>query len=273
MTDRDRRSTGRRFGEERLVVVARGWLVRSPFSPVIALTVILRQQTPVQPSTGAINDMSQVLRVSWYWFRATLAGRSTSYLMIILLVGAVGGIAIGSVVAADRTASSFNVFLKSTNPSDMSVVLYAPNLSGELSHLPLVRHVDTVSYALNPFPKGPNPAKSSRELMAGNVAAVGTLNGEYISQDKVAVVDGRTANPKKADEFVMTATAERLMGWHVGETIPMAFYTNAQVSRSTFNTAKLKPHLMIAMHLVGTVLLSNEVVSDEVNQFPALIDR
>ena len=215
--------------------------------------------------------MSQVLRVSWYWFRATLVARWTSYLMIVLLVGAVGGIAIGSVVAADRTASSFNVFLKSTNPSDMSVILYAPNLSAELSHLALVRHVDTVTYALNPFPKGPNPAKSSRELMNGNVAAVGTLNGEYISQDKVAVVDGRTANPKKADEFVMTATAQRLMGWHVSETIPMVFYTNAQVSRSTFNPAKVKPHLMIAMHLVGTVLLSNEVVSDEVNQFPALM--
>jgi len=213
--------------------------------------------------------MSQVLRVSWYWFRATFAGRWTSYLMIILLVGAVGGIAIGSVGAADRTASSFNVFLKSTNPSDMGVILYAPNLSAELEHLPLVRHVDTVTYGLNPFPKGPNPTRSSRELMNGEVAGVGTLNGEYISQDKFAVVDGRSANPKKADEFVMTTSAVRLMGWHVGETIPMAFYTNAQVSKTTFNPAKVKPHLTIAMHLVGAVVLNNEVVSDEVNQFPA----
>jgi energy-converting hydrogenase Eha subunit A len=187
----------------------------------------------------------------------------------VLLVGIIGGIAIGSVTAADRTASSFDVFLKSTNPSDISVILYGPDLISELARLPHVRQVDSVTYGLNPFPKGPDPVKSSLELMNGDVTAVGTFNGEYIVQDKVAVVGGRTANPRKADEFVMTAEAERLMGWRVGETIPMAFFSNAQVSRTSFNPAKAQPQLSIAMHLVGTVVLNNEVVSDEVNQFPA----
>jgi hypothetical protein len=191
-----------------------------------------------------------------------------SYLSVVLLLGLVGGIAIGSITAADRTASSFNVFLKSTNPSDMSVQIYGPNLSSDLSHLSLVRHVDAVSQALNPFPKGPDPGKSSFQLENGDVAAMGALNGEYISQDKVAVVDGRRFNPRKADEFEMTPEAERLMGWHVGETITMAFFSNAQVSQTTFNPAKAKPQLRIAMHLTGTVVLNNEVVSDEINQYP-----
>jgi hypothetical protein len=191
--------------------------------------------------------------------------------MIVLLVGAVGGIAIGSVSAADRTESSFNVFLKSTNPSDMSAVLFAPNVASELSRLPLVAHVDSETYGLNPFPQGPNAAKANRAFEDGDVAAVGTTNGEYITQDKPAVIDGRRANPKKADEFVMTPIAERLIGWHVGEAIPMSFYSNAQVSRPNFNPAKAKPQLHLTMHLVGTVVLNNEVVSDEVDQLPARI--
>jgi hypothetical protein len=209
------------------------------------------------------------MRVAGYWFRANFAQRITNYLSIVLLLGLVGGIAIGSITAADRTASSFNVFLKSTNPSDMSVQIYGPNLSSDLSHLKLVRHVDAMSQELNPFPKGPDPGKSSFQLENGDVAAVGALNGEYISQDKVAVVDGRRFNPRKADEFEMTAEAERLMGWRVGETITMTFFSNAQVSQTTFNPAKAKPQLRMAMHLTGTVVLNNEVVSDEVNQYPA----
>jgi hypothetical protein len=31
------------------------------------------------------------------------------------------------------------------------------------------------------------------------------------------------ASPDRADEFVTTAAAARLLGWHVGEVIPMGF--------------------------------------------------
>src|ERR1035441_1095215 len=81
------------------------------------------------------------LSVTWYWFRVNLARRITSYLAVVLLVGLIGGIAIGSLSAARRTKSSFDVFLASTNPSDMSVLLAAPNLTKKISHLPLVQRV------------------------------------------------------------------------------------------------------------------------------------
>ena len=77
------------------------------------------------------------------------------------------------------------------------------------------------------------------------------------------------ANPTSRNQFVMTAAAERLMGWHVGQIVPMYFYTSAEENSSSFGTNKVKPVLRLDMHLVGTVVLNDEVVLDEVDRYPA----
>src|ERR1022692_3924028 len=85
-----------------------------------------------------------VLRVAWYRFRATFRRRWTGYLALALLIGLVGGIAMGSVVAARRTYASYPKFLASTNPSDLVVqpftkTNYSPGFVRQLSGLPHVR--------------------------------------------------------------------------------------------------------------------------------------
>ena len=57
--------------------------------------------------------------VAWYRFRATFRRRWGSYVALVLLVGFIGGIAMGAVAAGRRTQSAFPAFLKSTNPSDL----------------------------------------------------------------------------------------------------------------------------------------------------------
>jgi ABC-type lipoprotein release transport system permease subunit len=214
----------------------------------------------------------RVLNVSWYWFRATLSRRLTNYLSIALLIGLVGGIAMGSVIAAQRTSSSYNVFLASTNPSDIDMTIGAPNLASELSHLPLVKHVSTATLYDGAFPVGKHgklliPAP----LLAGKVITVASLNGEFFSVDKVAVDQGRMANPKKLNEFVTTANAAQLMGWRVGQSIPMYLYTGPQTELPAFGTGKLKPTLALSMKLVGTVTVNTQVVADEVDKYPAFM--
>jgi hypothetical protein len=212
------------------------------------------------------------LRVGGYWFRATLRQRWSTYLTVVLLVGSVGGLALGSLGAAQRTQSSYNVFLASTNPSDFSITIYAPNLSSELSHLPLVRHGAEASYSVNAFPVGRHGAPAfPRGLDDGGVTSAGSVTGEFFSEDKVAVVAGRLANPRRDNEFVMQSSAERQMGWHVGETIPMYFYTDAQTETPVFGTNKVKPTVILRMHLVGTVVPNDDVLLDEVDQKPALM--
>jgi len=215
---------------------------------------------------------SGVMRVAWYWFRTNSRRRWTGYVTIVLLIGLVGGVAVGSLEAARRTQSSFNVFLASTHPSDLSVLLPGPNLTSNFSRLPLVHHVAAVQFYLVGYPAGSHGAPLiAKSWASGNVATVGSLGAEYFRQDKLTVTQGRMANPRKADEFVSTAAAERITGWHVGQVVPMYFYTIAQASQADLGSAKLRPTLRITEHLVGTVVINSQVVLDEVDRYPTLM--
>jgi len=46
------------------------------------------------------------------------------------------------------------------------------------------------------------------------------------------------ANPKRANEFVATAAAEKLMHWHVGQRIEMGLYED--VTQNATSPAALK---------------------------------
>jgi hypothetical protein len=211
------------------------------------------------------------LPIAWYWLRTNFARRWSSYLAIALLIGLVGGVSIGSIAAARRTDSSFNVFLKSTNPSDMSVLLPGPNLTSHLARLPLVRHVAAVQFFLAGFTAGANGGpRLTGGIGDGDVSPVGSLGAEYFRQDKLAVIQGRMSDPRKANEMVMTANAEHLMDLHVGQAVPMVFYTIPQTSLPGWPN-KVKPALRITEHLVGTVVLNSQVVLDEVDLYPALM--
>ncbi len=209
------------------------------------------------------------MRVVWYRFVATLGRRWGGYLSVVLLVGLTGGIAMGSLAAARRTQASFTTFLSSTKPSDMSLTVDAPNLTRDLARLPGVQRVEAASQGLTAFPLGSTGAPIiGRAALSGELATIGSINGEYFEQDRVTVTTGRLADPKRADEFVATAQAERLQGWHVGQIIPMGFYTIAQSDEAPFGTPKVKPQLRLDEKLVGTVVFNNEVVLDDVDRYP-----
>jgi hypothetical protein len=164
------------------------------------------------------------------------------------------------------------VFLQHTNPSDMSLLLYAPNQTAALSRLAFVKHVETMSYNVFALPAGKAGAPRNLPAFAtGDVVPIGSLNGEYFNLDIATVVEGRMANPRRANEFVLTTVAARLLGWHVGQSIPMYFYTTAQANLPGIGTAKVKPTLRLTMHLVGTVVFNDEVVLDEVDRYPTFL--
>src|SRR3984885_10668007 len=86
------------------------------------------------------------LRIAAYRFRATFRRRWTGYLAVALLVGVVGGVALGSLTAARRTYASYPAFLASTNPSDLFVLPQTsspePGLVNRLARLPHVRSAE-----------------------------------------------------------------------------------------------------------------------------------
>ena len=93
---------------------------------------------------------ADVFGVAWYRFRCTWGERWPGYLALVLLLGLLGGLAMGSVAAARRTQAAFPAYLASTNPSDLTVLTglygvadskgYDPATIAKIAALTGVRH-------------------------------------------------------------------------------------------------------------------------------------
>ncbi len=217
---------------------------------------------PVEEVASTVGG--QASRLAWYRFSTTARRRWGAYLGLVLIIGLVGGAGMGALAAARRTASSYTTFLASTNPSDLTLNYQGQDISGKLSRLPGVAKVATSLFTLNAFPisRSGQPVIPSA-LAEGEVGPAAGLAGEFFSQDRVTVTRGRMASPGRQDEFVATAQAARLLGWHLGEVIPMGFYLNSQ------GPSALRPHLELEMKLTGFFIFNNEVVVDTVDRYPA----
>jgi putative ABC transport system permease protein len=204
------------------------------------------------------------LGVAWYRFRSTFGQRWTGYLAVVLLVGLVGGLALGAVAAARRTQAAFPAYLASTNPSDLTVLTgdhpgsagYDPALIRQIAALPHVRRVE--SYAgLTVAILAPDGA-----VAASAPGLRGSIDGEFFNSDRVTVVQGRMANPDRADEIMIDAKGTPAPV-HVGEVVPLGFFTNAQQARPDFGQPGIKPYLRIDAKVVGRVVFSGEAVQDD----------
>jgi hypothetical protein len=163
-------------------------------------------------------------------FRAYGRDRWPAYLSLVLLVGLVGGVALGSMAAARRTESAFPAFLRSTNPSDLDIDNgnYDPTLLKQVAALPLVTSVQSY-VSLNIYPVHPNGMADISNPF-GNLEEVGTLSKLYIRQDKVTIVAGRMLDPRRRDQVVVSKFAATLFGLHVGQRIPVGIFPNSDIN-------------------------------------------
>ena len=194
--------------------------------------------------------MNRVLRALWYRLGATFRHELGSYLTIALLLGLIGGLAMGSLAAARRTQSSYSALLETTNPSQIDLATavaspgigngqgYDPAIVREIARIPHVTAVASAS-GINAEPLGPNDvpiATASYPVEAGS--SLGSVGGEYFRIDRLAMSAGRAADPARVNEFVTSPSAAAALGFHVGEIVPMGFYTNSQTDSPDIRDGK-----------------------------------
>ncbi len=217
---------------------------------------------------------SSEARVVRYRSRTTFARQRGSYLSLVILIGLMGGIAMGSIAAARRTQSAYPAFLAATNASDLTMSTYgitqmsaasnySPKLTGEIAHLPEVKLVESWAGA-QIIPMEANGAPN----LTAPLNSVGSVDNLYFNEDRATPVVGRMANPKRADEFVTTALGAQLLGIHVGDVVPMGIYTSTQFTSPGFGTPLVAPERRIGMKLVGIVVFNNQVVEDDTDRLP-----
>jgi hypothetical protein len=217
------------------------------------------------------------LRVAWYRFQTTAASRRGSYLSVILLVGLVGGVAMGAIAAGRRTQSSFPAYLASSNPSDFGAVTavlnpligsalgYNPAILRTIAHLPHVKRVESAS-GVDVVPVQPDGAPLAVQTFppaAGN--GLGSDDGYGFDQDRMTVISGRLPDPRRADEVAVETEVAQVAHFTVGQHVLMGVYTNAQTQLPQFGTAKVKPYRIVDVTVTATVVLPHMLVEDDVD--------
>ncbi len=207
---------------------------------------------------------SAAFQTAWYRTVAGWRRQRASYVVLVLLIGLVGGVALGSLAAARRTDSSFSVFLAHSNPSDLMIEPAGgpgsgPNqvqkLVDAVRRYPQVKHVESYVALSASLAQG---GRARARSLDGNVVLVGSVDGLLFNQDRFAVTSGRMADPARADEVMITRDAAASLGLHLGSVVPVVISPPAGTG----------PVRRIGLKVVGIGLLTREVVQDQIAEFP-----
>jgi FtsX-like permease family len=189
--------------------------------------------------------------------------------VLFVLIGLAGGVALGSLAGARRTASSFPSFLAASNPSDLQI-----DPAGAGPNGPASAHLQSILRAVRSYPQVKrvesyvglpaalvNKNSVERRALNSEVVLVGSVDGLLFNQDRLAITSGRMADPARADEVMVTQNAAVAMGLHLGSRVPVAIPTG------TASNAVRR----ITLKVVGIGLLNREVVQDQIAKFPTYI--
>jgi len=189
--------------------------------------------------------------------------------VLVVLIGLAGGVALGSLAAARRTASSFPTFLAASNPSDLEI-----DPAGAGPNGPASAHLESLLHAVRSYPQVKRvesyvflqaslvrKGSVQRRTLNNKVVLVGSVDGLLFNQDRFAVTSGRMADPARADEVMVTENAAAAMGLHLGSRVPVAIQTGGGS-----NAVR-----RITLEVVGIGLLNREVVQDQIAKFPTYI--
>jgi hypothetical protein len=216
--------------------------------------------------------------------------------VIILLVGLLGGLAMGAIAGARRTQSSFPAYLARTKTPNFGLLTaidspplgnspYNPAVISKLAQLPYVKNVADFTIV------NPNLvvlAKTHGHTAPGQAPPTvgGSLDGFYSKTARPTVTSGRLPDPSRVDEMFMSKGAAREAGLHVGSVLPVAFFRTAQLTLpnccNANGTGRVAPHLKVNLKLVGIgVVNPDELIEDDVDRLsndyailtPALIRK
>jgi len=224
--------------------------------------------------TGRAGD---ALRIARYRFKTTFRRRWGDYAVLVLLIGLIGGIAMGSVQAGRRTQSSYPSFLARTNASDLTLSTYgvggpgavaatnySPKTAAAIAHLPEVKRVESwVGVFAVPLERDGAP-----DFALSNDVNIAGSKGLYFDEDRPTALQGHIPNPSRVNEFMTTALGASLLGAHVGQVVPVGMYTLQQADMPGFGTPRAPPALRVDMTLTGIVEFNNQVIEDDTDRLP-----
>jgi len=173
----------------------------------------------------------RTFRVALACCRPAVRGSWRQAVALALLTGLLGGVALGAVAGARRTASAYGRYLESINASDVFV-----NVPGVLPGLPATKPVTLISSLSGVTAHATYIGLYGAPVVHGQVddsfltdSVNGSLDGEYFSQDRATVLAGRLPPLSSTTTVVLTPAIAKAFGTGVGGTVSYQFLpVNAQ---------------------------------------------
>src|SRR6266702_1784993 len=166
-----------------------------------------------------------MLRVALACGRSTIRGSWRQVLALALLAGLLGGVALGAVAGARRTATAYGHYLAAINASDVFV-----NVPGSLPGMSATRPYELISALPGVVAHAAYIGMSGVPLVHGkpvNSFLVnglnGSLDGEYFGQDRATVLAGRLPPQGSTSTVVLTPATAEALGTGVGGTVSYMF--------------------------------------------------
>jgi hypothetical protein len=157
--------------------------------------------------------------------RPAIRGSWRQALALALVGGLLGGVALGAVAGARRTATAYGRYLASINASDVFV-----NVPGTLPGMPATRPVTLISSLPGVISHAAYIGLNGLPVVHGKVddsfltnSVNGSLDGEYFSHDRATVLAGRLPPPGSTSTVVLTPAIAKLFGTGVGGTVSYLF--------------------------------------------------
>jgi hypothetical protein len=183
---------------------------------------------------------NDAMRLAWYTARATWRRSWRTTLLIALIGGLLGAVALGALAGARRTDSAYGRYLQSVKASDVMVDIPGPIL-------PFIRDVEAepgvrssaawIGLDAEPVIKGKIDPNFQTDAIAGS------LDGEFYRQDKLTVLAGKLPLASSTDEVILTPQIADAFHLTVGDRMTWQFYKalpdNKPAGRATFVVAAI----------------------------------
>jgi hypothetical protein len=192
------------------------------------------------------------MTLAWYACRACWRQMWRTTLLVMIIGGLLGTVALGALAAARRTDSAYGRYLRSVNASDVMVDVPGPFLPfiTAIEHAPgVVSHAAWIGVGGDPVIRG----KVDDAFLTN--ALTGSLDGEFYRQDKVTVLAGKLPPPGDAGDIMLTqseANAFSRQGVHyrVGDRMTWQLY------QATLSSPAPKPAGRVTFRIAAIVVVS-----------------
>jgi hypothetical protein len=197
------------------------------------------------------------MRAAFYYWRANRRHSARQVVVLALICGLLGGVALGGLAGARRTDSAYARYLRSINSSDVLVNVPGPFLGPlrQIQRLPAVQPGGVTWVGLNADPIVHGRVRDS--FLTNNL--IGSLDGGYFRGNRMTVLAGHL--PRRAGQIALTSGMAAVFGVSVGGRVTW------QLFRLNPRTFASQPASRVTFTVTAIVAIP-PVLVDEFDQVP-----